>query len=164
MASFVYISVMLLHTLCLALLASAANVLAWKLSKAIAIFYTTGLYFLLLHLCFSSTINKAALYFDLIWSKVKPSPASPGAPGEQQSQAWEVVTEGRFLGRYQPRVGGFSLPVWAVTWKTMIFVFRQQKPWWDREWPCRPPPEPQDKTPQLLALETQVSSIQRVHY
>ena len=67
-----------------------------------------------------------------------------------------MVTEGPLLGRYQPRVGGFSLPMWAGTWKTMIFVFRQQKPWWDREWPSRPPPARQDKTPQLLALGSQV--------
>ncbi|XP_056434934.1 uncharacterized protein LOC130372800 [Gadus chalcogrammus] len=89
------------------------------------------------------------------WKLVKPSPAPPGPTGVGEGQAWEVVTESRSLGRYQPRVGGYCLPVWATTWKTMIFVFRQQKPWWDREWPSRPPPEPQDKTPQLLALETQ---------
>ena len=89
---------------------------------------------------------------------MKPSPAPPGPTGVGEGQAWEVVTESRSLGRYQPRVGGYCLPVWATTWKTMIFVFRQQKPWWDREWPSRPPPEPQDKTPQLLALETQVDS------
>jgi len=91
---------------------------------------------------------------------VKPSPDLPAPP----KGLWEVVSEARFLGRYQAQVGGFSLPVWAGTWKTMIFVFRQQKSWWDRQWPNRPPPYPQDKTPRLLDLESQVNFPVTVHH
>ncbi|KAJ3605607.1 hypothetical protein NHX12_027652, partial [Muraenolepis orangiensis] len=90
------------------------------------------------------------------WKLVEPSSAPPSAP-PRAGEAWEVVSEGRFVGRYEPRVRGFAVPSWAGTWKTMIFVLRQQKPWWDRDWPCRPPPPPQDKTPQLLAMEPQQS-------
>ncbi|KAG7270996.1 hypothetical protein CRUP_014595 [Coryphaenoides rupestris] len=42
------------------------------------------------------------------WKLVKPSPAPPKGAGEG---LWEVVSEARFLGRYQAPVGGFSLPV-----------------------------------------------------
>ena len=132
-----------------------SNVLAWK---GYGYFLHCGPIFRL-HIRSPSMINKIPITLSCpISSKVKPSPAPPGPTGVGEGQAWEVVTESRSLGRYQPRVGGYCLPVWATTWKTMIFVFRQQKPWWDREWPSRPPPEPQDKTPQLLALETQVDS------
>ena len=69
---------------------------------------------------------------------------------------WEVLSEAVDLGRYKPAIRVYEVPSWARTWKMMIFVFRQQKKWWDIDW-AEHQHTPRDTLTELERLEEEVS-------
>nr|XP_019963316.1 PREDICTED: glutamic acid-rich protein-like [Paralichthys olivaceus] len=84
------------------------------------------------------------------WKQVK-RPEQSERPELTRFQ-WEILFERKLDSK--AKVEEFSLPVWAGTWKIMNFVFRQQKPSWDRVWPDYPQP-PSDKSEELEQFDEQ---------
>ncbi|XP_078145052.1 uncharacterized protein LOC144542384 [Centroberyx gerrardi] len=96
--------------------------------------------------------GSAAAGWRQAWKQVK-SPALLELSKENKVQ-WEILSEAKLIWRHKAEIDEFALPVWAGTWKTMIFVLRQQKPDWDRVWPDHQQ-NPSDKMYQLRHLEEQ---------
>ena len=83
------------------------------------------------------------------------SPAQFELSEEKQFQ-WEPLLTKNIVSKV--KMGEYSLPVWAGTWKFMNFPYRQQKKHWDCIWPVYPQ-NCSSKLSRTQQLEEQVGLI-----